>query len=209
MVGKEQELKQQFQKLGRLEAILPLALTALGVATGCGEPPPAGVIDPSLVDQVTLTQCKQWDNAMLATFDMALIASLLAPLVIAPILGGLLGRQFWLWARPTARIILVSGLIGIVLLTFVPGGPWVLGVGGSGLYSNVDPLYFACTTKSFGADGLLFGLIAEGQAAITLWPMMSLLIFLAIVIGCLVALGLQRIWAPLFGLRRRLRGGEQ
>jgi len=184
------------------------AMVLLFLAVGCGEPPlPTGVA--TLATDVTATQCKQWDNAMLAIFNMALVASILAPVIISPILGGLLGRRWWLWARPIRRVIAVSVIIGVVLLTLVPGGPWVLGLGGSGLYSNVDPLYFVCTTKAFGAEGLLFGLIAEGQAALSLWPMMSLLIVLGTIVGCLLALLCQRLWARLFGIRRKLTGAEE
>lgn len=181
----------------------------LFLVVGCGQTPaPNGAVS-SLAEAVSATECKQWDNAMLAIFNSALVASFLAPILIAPVAGGLLGRRWWLWARPIRRIVVVSIIAGALLITFVPGGPWVLGLGGSGLFSNVDPLYFACTTRSFGAEGLLFGLIAPGQAALSLWPAMSLLILLSTALGCLLALGCQRIWARLFGIRRKLRGSEE
>lgn len=186
------------------------ALVSLLLVVGCSEPSsPIGAAS-ALAQEVSSTQCKQWDNAMLAIFNVALLASILAPTVLSPILGALLGRRWWLWARPIRRIVAVSVITGVVLLVFVPAGPWVVGLGGSGLFSNVDSLYFVCTTRAFGAEGLLFGLIGSGQAALSLWPMMGLLIVVGTVLGCLMALGLQRwVWARYLGIRRKLTGAEE
>ncbi len=191
-------MREHHHKNGWALALLGLSAS---LAVACQDPSQVGQVN------VTQTQCKQWDDAMVALFHVALVASAAVPLVLAPFLG-VLGRGFWFFTAPRRRIVVLSGVIVLVAILAVPAGPWVVGLGW-GWLSNVDPLYFACTSQGFGAEGLLYGLISPGQAALSQWPVMILLLIAGAIVGCLVAILIQALLARLFGIRRKLKGGEE
>ena len=150
----------------------------------------------------TMTQCKLWDEAVLAIFHAAVLASIAVPPLLAPLLG-LLGRRYWIFTSPRRRLIIVTLILAILLILAVPVAPWIAGLGW-GWYSGVDPMYFYCTDQSFGADGLLWGLVFPGQAAISQWPMMIGLIIAGSLVGLVLGLVIQLVLARLTGIRRKI-----
>lgn len=210
MIAREQR-EGWMKRLGssRMRACRAFGKTGLLalLITACQD---ASLGDPQLAQRlatVTQTQCKQWDDGMLALFTIAMAICLGASAALAPFLG-VLGRRFWFFTAPKRRTIVVSVVLLVLAILTVPLGPWTVGLGW-GWLGNIDPYYFGCTAKAFGAEGLLFGLISPGQAAISQWPMMIVLLIVAAGVGCLVGIGIQALLARFLGIRRRLAGGEE
>ena len=133
----------------------------------------------------TRTDCKQWDDAFLALFEYALWGTLLVTFFVS-LLAGAIGKYFWLFTAPRMRIIVMTVAVLMMVILGVALGPWVVGLGHL-WFGGVDPRYFDCETVAFSGDGLLGGMIGAGVAAIAQWPIMTLALAFAAMMGGLIA----------------------
>jgi hypothetical protein len=154
-----------------------------------------------LLSAPSRTQCKQWDDAYIGAFQMALVACAVATLVLA-LLSGLVGRRFWPAAAPRLRIFIVAFLVLLSVWTGIVALPWVAGFGLL-WFSAIDTAYFNCIPLSFGAQGFLAGLIGPGVAAVAQWPTMTYLLLIPTVVAALLAWLISEFVARSFGLRKR------
>jgi hypothetical protein len=177
------------------QILAPAALTAQPSAA---QPPIAGINN---------NVCRAWDDGFAALFDGTFVACVVASLVLGPFLGPL-GRRFWFFTAVRRRTIASSLAVLVLAIVSVPLAPWTVGLGRWWL-AGVDPAYPQCTNLSFGAGGLLFGLVSPGQAAISQWPVMILLLIAGVVVGSLIAILAQRLFNRFLGIRSRLVGGEE
>jgi hypothetical protein len=151
----------------------------------------------------TRTQCKQWDDAYLSTFQTGLVVCAVATLVLA-LLVGLLGRWSWIAAAPRLRIVMVALLVGLVVEVGIVATPWMVGFGWL-WFSAVDTAYFNCIPMRFGAQGILKGLIGPDVAAVAQWPTLIYLLLSAAATAGLAAWLISEFVARSFGLRQRAR----
>ena len=197
-------------RLRRGPTLTVLVLVGLAFA-GCQNPAlAASTAQPSAVQAtaaVNNNACRAWDDGFAALFDGTFVACVVASLVLGPFLGPL-GRRFWFFTAVRRRTIASSLAVLVLAIVSVPLAPWTVGLGRWWL-TGVDPAYPQCTSLSFGAGGLLFGLVSPGQAAISQWPVMILLLVAGAAVSSLVAILAQMLFNRFLGIRSRLVGGEE
>jgi len=153
------------------------------------------------------TECLQWDQAYAQAAALGIGGAAILSLVLGLTIGFLFGRQFWWAASPRKRIGL-AGAVAFALMNFVVViWPRALPLGRF-FYASVDPRYPDCQTMSFGAPGLLGGLIGQGVAAYGQWQAISLLLLGATGFGTLVAWVVSEGLVRNRGLEAVARGGE-
>lgn len=201
-------MRSRFGKRGPTLTVLGLVGLAF---VGCQNLAPAVAHAQPLVAQATAdinnNVCRAWDDGFAALFDGTFVACVVASLILGPLLGPL-GRRFWFFTAVRRRTIASSLAVLVLAIVSVPLAPWTVGLGRWWL-TGVDPAYLQCTSLSFGAGGLLFGLVSPGQAAISQWPVMVLLLVAGTVVGGLIAVLGQMLLNRFFGIRSRLVGGEE
>jgi hypothetical protein len=166
---------------------------------------PSAVQPP--IEGINNNVCRAWDDGFAALFDGTFVACVVVSLVLGPLLGPF-GRRFWFFTAVHRRTIASSLAVLVLAIVSVPLAPWTVGLGRWWL-AGVDPAYPQCTSLNFGAGGLVFGLVSPGQAAISQWPVMVLLLVAGAVVGGLVAVFAQMLLNRFLGIRSRLIGGEE
>jgi hypothetical protein len=131
-----------------------------------------------------------------------------AAIVLSLTIGFLAGRQAWWAASPRSRIWIAALLIVFPVTEFViVVWPRTIGFGRL-LFSSVDPRYVQCAAMSFGAPGLLNGLIGEGVAAYGQWQVITGLLLGACAVGALVAWIISEVIVRSSGLESSAKAGE-
>jgi hypothetical protein len=154
------------------------------------------------------TECLQWDQAYGQAVLFGMIGAALAAIVLGLMIGFMAGRQAWWAASPRARIWIAAMLIVFPLTEFIiVAWPRTIGFGRL-LFSAVDPRYVQCTAMSFGAPGLLNGLIGEGVAAYGQWQVITGLLVGACAVGALVAWIISEAIVRSSGLESSAQAGE-
>lgn len=152
------------------------------------------------------SQCRQWDEAYLALFRTALWGMLIGSSLVSLFVPPLLGKQWWWATSPRLRILWTTLAIWLLVLFGIVLWPRLFGFGL--WFSGIDPRYLECETSSFGATGLLDGLIGSGVATIAQWPAMVILLSAAAFIGGIAACGVSVILNRYLGIPARVKGGE-
>lgn len=154
------------------------------------------------------TECLQWDQAYGQAVLFGMIGAAVAAIVLGLTIGFLAGRQTWWAASPRSRIWIAALLIVFPLTVFViVAWPRIFGFGKL-LFSSVDPRYVQCSAMSFGAPGLLNGLIGEGVAAYGQWQVITGLLLGACAVGALVAWIISEVIVRSSGLESTAKAGE-
>lgn len=135
-------------------------------------------------DEPTNRQCKLWDDAFLATFEVGVILTLIAASAIG-LLSTSLGVRFWPFTRPNFRIWLVVVTVALIALIAFVGLPYLWP--GALWYAGIDPLYSQCPGKPFGATGFFDGSIGKDVAAIAQPMTMVALVIGASILGGIIA----------------------
>jgi len=163
----------------------------------------AGAFAQSL-SSPTRTQCKQWDDAYLSTFQTGLTVCAVATLILPFLFGLLVGRLSWIAAAPRLRIVVVGLVVVLLVELGVVALPWMVGFGWL-WFSPIETRYFDCIPLQFGAQGLFRGLMGAGVAAVAQWPTLTYLLLLAAAAAGLVAWLISEFVARSFGLSQRAR----
>lgn len=152
----------------------------------------------------TRTQCRQWDDAFIATFNIAFWVTLFLTLLCSLLIPPLCGRFYWWLTRPLLRVVWISLIfLGISSLAVIV---WPYSVGLGWLWFNgVDPKYLDCESVQFGASGLFDGLMGRGIAAIALWPVMFACLLIAAIVGGGLAIGTSKIMCRFRGIGSRVK----
>lgn len=143
------------------------------------------------VNSPTKTQCKQWDDAYLATFNIAFLSLPFIIILFCIILPPLFGRLFWFVTSPYHRILVITLGFFIMFFSFVVLWPKVFGFGN---FFGTDPRYINCEAMQFGAEGLFGGLLGRGVPAVAQFFLETILLFITSIIGGLVAVLLSFIF---------------
>jgi hypothetical protein len=162
---------------------------------------------PALAQAPRRTECLQWDQAYAQAVLLGLGSAALLAAILGLTVGFLFGRQFWWASSPRSRIWIVGGFTFLLAEFFIVVWPRVPPLGKL-LYASLDPRYRQCQTMSFGAPGLLGGVIGEGVAAYAQWQAITLLLAGASAIGTLVAWIFSEAIAKNRGLQAMARRGE-
>lgn len=155
---------------------------------------------------LTRVSCRRWDDAYVNAAHTTLWVLPLLTLVLALVSGLVLGRTSWLFASPKKRIFVTATSLLALAILFLQVVPRIFGLGGV-LFSAIDPSYPACSTLSFGAQGLLGGVIGKNTIAYLQWPAISALLTASSMGSVLVSLAISSTVVTFKGLRRRARGG--
>lgn len=150
------------------------------------------------------TQCKQWDDSYVFLFDVFLGIGILLPTALNTLLPPLLGKRFWVFASPRLRLVYLSLFAAGVLATLFVALPFVIGFG-QFIFIGVGPQYLACESQKFNGNGLLFGLIGKGLAAVSQWPFVLMLLIAASIVGGLIAYLISVTVVKRVGLPSRIR----
>lgn len=153
------------------------------------------------------TECLQWDHAYAQTVLLGLGSASLLAAILGLTVGFLFGRQLWWAASPRLRIGIAGAFTFVLAEFFIVIWPRVLPLGKL-LYASLDPRYPQCQTMSFGAPGLLRGVIGEGVAAFAQWQAITLLLLGASAIGTVVAWVFSEAIVKNRGLEAVARRGE-
>gem|GEM_PF-4799932 len=154
------------------------------------------------------TECLQWDQAYGEAVLFGMIGAGVAAIVLSLTIGFLAGRQTWWAASPRARIWIAALLIVFPVTVFViVAWPRIFGFGKL-LFTSVDPRYVQCSAMSFGAPGLLNGLIGEGVSAYGQWQVITALLLGSCAVGALVAWIISEVIVRSSGLESTAKAGE-
>lgn len=153
------------------------------------------------------TDCLQWDQAYAQMVLLGMAGAAVGAAALGLTIGFMAGRHFWLFTLPRTRIWIAGTIVAGVTELFLVVWPHFLPLGKL-FYASIDPRYRDCRTMSFGAPGLLRGLIGEGIAAYAQWQAVTLLILAASATGALIAWIMSEAVVRSSGLESAARGGE-
>jgi hypothetical protein len=153
------------------------------------------------------TECLQWDQAYAQTVMLGIGGAAILAAVLGITTGFLFGRQFWFATSPRARIAIAGGIAFALVEFCIVVWPRVLPLGKL-LYASVDAQYPACQTMTFGAAGLMGGVIGPGVAAYAQWQAITMLLAGAAAVGTLVAWIFSELIVKNRGLEATARRGE-
>lgn len=157
------------------------------------------------VNSPTKTQCKQWDDAYLATFNIAIMVLPFVVILCCIILPLFAGKITWLLTAPFNRILVITISWLALFFFFVVLWPRLFGFGNF-LLSGTDPRYVNCVSVQFGAEGFFGGLLGRGVAAAGQFFLETVLLIGASIIGGLAAFLLSCISNRFFGLPSQVKG---
>lgn len=153
------------------------------------------------------TACLQWDQAYNQIVILGMAGAAIASILFWLAAVFVFGKHAWWAASPRARVWITAFFSGTVATLVVVVWPRVLGFGRA-IFSAIDPQYIDCQTASFGAPGLLFGLIGEGVNAYSQWPAITGLLYGAALIGGAVSWLISEAIVRSSGLQTMAQGGE-
>jgi hypothetical protein len=153
-------------------------------------------------------QCLQWDNAYLQVVNWSILGGLVAAAVAGLLIGVLFARHVWWATRPVPRITVATTAAYLFLAAACVGWPHANGLGRFFL-TGVPPDYRTCETMSFGAKGILSGLVGSGVAAYAQGPAILALLAGACAVGGLIAFTISVALTQASGLKARAIGGKR
>jgi hypothetical protein len=153
------------------------------------------------------TDCLQWDQSYAQMVLLGMVGATIGAAALGLLIGFIAGRHFWLFTLPRTRIWIAGAIVAGLTEFFIVIWPHFLPLGRL-FFASIDPRYRECRTMSFGAPGLLRGLIGEGVAAYAQWQAVTMLLIGAAAAGALIAWIFSEAIVRSGGLEAAARGGE-
>lgn len=156
----------------------------------------------------TQTECDQWDRAYAQMVLTGITGAAIGAAVASLLIGVLFGRRMWWAAQPRPRIWLTTFLFAFPLTEFLMVVmPRLFGFGRF-FFSGIDVRYPQCAAMSFGAEGLLHGMVGRGVAAFAQWQVITALLLGGSAVGGLVAFLISEAVVRGSGLEAAARKGD-
>lgn len=158
--------------------------------------------------EVTRTQCKQWDDTYLSLLNLFVLLGVTLPILFDLTVPPLVGRYFWFLTASRLRVFIGACLVfvGLTLLFLV--FPLMAGFGWF-IFSGVGPAYVNCATLKFGASGIIFGLVGEGTPGVAQWSAILAVLFTACLLGAGIALLISKFLIGRIGIHSLVHGGNR
>jgi hypothetical protein len=168
----------------------------------------AMAVDLIAQSPLTPVDCDQWDRAYARIVLTGVIGAVIGAAAVALLIGVFFGRRFWWAARPRPRIWIATFLIAFPLVEFlIVGLPRLTGFGRF-FFSGIDVRYPECSTMTFGAEGLLQGMLGKDIAAFPQWQLITALLLGGSALGGLAAFLISEAIVRSGGLEAVARRGE-
>ena len=158
--------------------------------------------------EVTRTQCKQWDDTYLSLLNLFALLGVILPILFNLTLPPAFARYSWILTAPRLRIFLGALSVYLILSILFVVLPLVVGFGWF-IFSGIDPAYVDCATIKFGASGIVFGLVGEGTPGVAQWSTILVLLFSACLLGAVIAHIISNFLIARIGIHSLVRGGNR